>query len=52
MNVVDIFKMMDFFQIFVVSQSFETLIEWNFLLGMYMSYYILKRRLITDGAPL
>ena len=39
-NVLDNFDMGDFFQIFFISQSTETLIESNVWLGMYMSYIL------------
>ena len=35
-NVLDIFNMGDFFQIFVISRTIEILIESNFWLGTYL----------------
>ena len=38
MNVLDMFDMGDFLQIFIISQSTEILVESNFRLGMYVLY--------------
>ena len=40
LNVLDMFDMGNFFQIFVISRNTDIIIESNFLAGMYVSYIL------------